>query len=49
MFLAVVAEVLVLRTSLLGGRINHPEVRSSYREVPERVLPDSTQADSLMR
>jgi hypothetical protein len=48
-FLAIVAEVLVLRTSLLGGRINHPEVRRSYRAVPEQMLPDSTQEqDSLL-
>lgn len=47
--LAIFAEFLVLRTSLLGGRINHPEVRTGYHAAPERVLPDSTQGDSLYR
>jgi hypothetical protein len=41
--LAIAAEVLVLRTSLLGGRINHPEVRHGYHAAPARLLPDSLQ------
>ncbi len=43
--LAMAAEILVLRTSLLGGRINHPEVRRGSHAAPGRLLP--TQADSL--
>jgi hypothetical protein len=43
LFLAIVAEVLVLRSSFLGLRINHPETRPGYH--PAAVQP----TDSLSR